>query len=306
MPRPWLAHRLMQPFGLKNPSSRLGRKPYPKRLNLESLEDRLAPAANLTMTGASVVDSNDQALSTISVGEWVYIQADFNTSNLPSNASYRVGLTVNGLTLDSGYITWGAGTSGSGSWYLYWGAFQATPGMNQVTVTVDPDHSVAESTYTDNSTTFNFNATTPAVGNVSYSVAQIRQAYGVNDIPNFGAAIPDGSGQTIALDEAGNEPTIISDLDGFDQTMSLSTGASQTLYQKYGPASSFVTVYNQYGVNITANIANSGSNGVPAEDPTGHWEGEETLDVEWAHAIAPAPRSTSSRSPTTQTGRPIC
>jgi hypothetical protein len=26
---------------------------------------------------------------------------------------------------------------------------------------------------------------------------------------------------------------------------------------------------------------------VPIEDPTGHWEGEETLDVEWAHAIAP-------------------
>jgi subtilase family serine protease len=48
-----------------------------------------------------------------------------------------------------------------------------------------------------------------------------------------------------------------------------------------------VNVYNQSGTNITANIANSGSNGVPAEDPTGHWEGEETLDVEWAHAIAP-------------------
>ena len=26
---------------------------------------------------------------------------------------------------------------------------------------------------------------------------------------------------------------------------------------------------------------------MPAEDPTGHWEGEETLDVEWAHAMAP-------------------
>jgi hypothetical protein len=48
-----------------------------------------------------------------------------------------------------------------------------------------------------------------------------------------------------------------------------------------------VTVFNQSGTNITANIGTSGSNGVPAEDPTGHWEGEETLDVEWAHAIAP-------------------
>ena len=26
---------------------------------------------------------------------------------------------------------------------------------------------------------------------------------------------------------------------------------------------------------------------MPAADPTGHWEAEETLDVEWAHAMAP-------------------
>ena len=66
--------------------------------------------------------------------------------------------------------------------------------------------------------------------------------------------------------------------------MSLTTNSSQTLYQQYGPASSILTVYNQSGTNITANIATSGSNGVPTEDPTGGWEGEETLDVEWAHA----------------------
>ena len=59
------------------------------------------------------------------------------------------------------------------------------------------------------------------------------------------------------------------------------------MYQQYGPASSIVNVYNQSGTNITALIADSGSNGVPAEDPTGHWEAEEELDVEWAHAMAP-------------------
>ena len=89
------------------------------------------------------------------------------------------------------------------------------------------------------------------------------------------------------MDEAGNDPNILSDLDGFDQAMSLSTQSSQTLYQQYGPASSIVSVFNQAGTNITALIASSGSAGVPAEDPTGHWEGEETLDVEWAHAMAP-------------------
>jgi autotransporter-associated beta strand protein len=121
---------------------------------------------------------------------------------------------------------------------------------------------------------------------MSYTVAQIRAAYGINSIPDFGSAA-DGSGQTIGVDEVGNDPNILTDLDGFDEAMGLTTNPTPTLYQQYGPASSFVTVYNQSGVNITANIATSGSNGVPIEDPTGHWEGEETLDVEWAHAIAP-------------------
>ena len=82
-------------------------------------------------------------------------------------------------------------------------------------------------------------------------------------------------------------PTIMTELDGFDQAMSLTLDSTETLYQQYGPASSFVTVYNQSGTNITPYIAQSGSNGVPAEDPTGHWEAEEAMDVEWAHAIAP-------------------
>ncbi len=253
----------------------------------ELLEERLTLTGNITITGVSVVDSNNNPLTVVNAGEWVYIHADFTTENLPDNASYRVGYTVNGLTLDTGYLTWGAGLSGAADWYAYWGTFLATPGTNQVTVSVDPDHSVPETTYTDNTMSLTFNAVTPAVGNMTYTVAQMRAAYGINSIPAFGSAAADGSGQTIALDEAGNEPSILTDLDGFDQAMSLTTGSTETLYQQYGPASSFVNVYNQDGTNITADIAHSGSNGVPAEDPTGHWEGEETLDVEWAHAIAP-------------------
>ena len=51
-----------------------------------------------------------------------------------------------------------------------------------------------------------------------------------------------------------------------------------------------MSVFNQYGANITSLLADSGNDGVPAEDPTGHWEAEETLDVEWAHAMAPGAR----------------
>ncbi len=235
-----------------------------------------------------MVAAQENPIPSPNIGEWVYIEADFTTVNLPSNASYRVAFTVNGLTLDSGYVTWGAGISGTSYWNLYWGTFIATPGTNQVTAIVDPDHSVPETSYNDNSLSFTFNAGAPAVSNsITYTVAQIRNAYCINNLPDFGSTPADGTGQTVALDEAGNEPTILTDLDGFDQAMSLTTDSTETLYQQYGPASSFVNVYNQYGVNITQYIGTSGSNGVPAEDPTGHWEGEETLDVEWAHAMAP-------------------
>jgi hypothetical protein len=257
------------------------------RPHLEFLEERLAPTGNITITNAFLVDSNDQLLTAVHIGEAVYVQANFTTQDLPSTASYRVGYTVNGLTLDSGSLNWGAGSSETGSWYAYWGSFLATPGTNQVTVTVDPDHSVAETSYADNTLSFTFEAFSPVVGSLSYTVAQIRAAYGINSIPNFGSAAADGSGQTMAIVDAYNDPSILTDLDGFDQAMSLTTTASQTLYQQYGPASSFLTVYNQSGTDITASIATSGQNGVPGQDPTGSSEVEETLDVEWAHAIAP-------------------
>lgn len=259
--------------------------------DLEVLEERITPTGNLAITNVAVVDANDQPLTDINAGEWVYIDADFNSEDLPSNSSYRVAFTVNGLTMDSVELSLGAGDSGTDSWTYDLGSFQACPGTNQVTATVDPDHSVPETTYGDNAMSITFQAGPAAAGAyLSYTVAQIRAAYGIDSIPDFGPAPADGSGQTIALDEAGNDPTILSDLDGFDQAMSLTTSSTETLYQQYGPASSFVTVYNQYGDNITADIADSGSDGVPAEDPTGHWEAEETMDVEWAHAIAPGAR----------------
>jgi subtilase family serine protease len=251
------------------------------------LEDRLTPTGNIAITNAVVVDGNGQPLKVINVGEVVSIKADFTTQDLPGDASYVVGFTVNGLTKDTGTLTFGAGVSGTSSFDAIWGSFIATPGTNQVTVTVDPDKSVPETNYADNAMTVTFVAVPPVVGNVSYTVAQIRAAYALSSIPDFGSATADGSGQTIAFVEAGNDPSIITDLDGFDRAMSLTTRSTNTLFQDYGPASSIVNVYNQAGTNITAQIASSGQGGVPAEDPTGHWEAEEALDVEWAHAIAP-------------------
>jgi hypothetical protein len=94
----------------------------------------------------------------------------------------------------------------------------------------------------------------PGVG--GYSPAQIRHAYGFDQIS--GSA--DGSGTTIAIVDAYDDPTIASDLQQFDATFGL-------------PAANFTKV-NQ-----------TGGSTMPSPD-TG-WSDEISLDVEWAHAIAP-------------------
>jgi hypothetical protein len=95
--------------------------------------------------------------------------------------------------------------------------------------------------------------------------AQIRHAYGFDQVAG------DGRGQTIAIVDAYNDPNIFKDLNTFDQTFG-STAGGPTLYSQYGSASSILTVANPQGYTAS----NSG------------WAQEISLDVEWAHAIAPA------------------
>jgi hypothetical protein len=98
---------------------------------------------------------------------------------------------------------------------------------------------------------------------VALTPAQVRTAYGINYLPY------DGTGQTIAIVSQGNDPNLLTDLDNFDQQFGVNN-TGPTLFQQYGPASSFVTFFNQGGAPDAGDI------------------GEEVLDVEWAHAIAPA------------------
>jgi hypothetical protein len=97
---------------------------------------------------------------------------------------------------------------------------------------------------------------------IGYSPGQIVQAYGFNQI-SFNGVAGDGTGQTIAVVDAYNQPTITSDLANFDATNGL-------------PAPPSFKVVNQ----------NGGSNLPPNASLQG-WGLETSLDVEWAHAIAP-------------------
>lgn len=79
----------------------------------------------------------------------------------------------------------------------------------------------------------------------------------MNALAPFGGQTADGTGQTIAIVDAFNDPNILSELDGFDQATYLTSAHTQNLNQQYGAASSILTVYNQTGQNVTSTFATS-------------------------------------------------
>jgi hypothetical protein len=92
---------------------------------------------------------------------------------------------------------------------------------------------------------------------------QIRRAYGIDNIvfqSSTGAIAGAGAGQTIAIVDAYDDPSIVADLHAFDQA--------------FGLADPKLTVVKQ-----SSNIGNAKDHGGAEEI---------CLDVEWAHAIAPA------------------
>lgn len=104
---------------------------------------------------------------------------------------------------------------------------------------------------------------------VGYTPAQIKSAYGISSI-KFGSIVGDGSGQTIAVINAYDNPKLVdstdpnfvnSDLHKFDVQFGLPDPPS------------FIKVDQNGGKNY------------PATDAS--WANEAALDVEWVHAIAP-------------------
>ena len=111
------------------------------------------------------------------------------------------------------------------------------------------------------------------------SPAQVRHAYGFDQIA-FGSVQGDGSGQTIAIVDAYAQPNIASDLQTFDAA--------------YGLPNPQFAVVNE-----------NGGSALPAADQG--WGLEISLDVEWAHAIAPGAKillveTASDNSPDLLTG----
>jgi len=96
-----------------------------------------------------------------------------------------------------------------------------------------------------------------------YTPAQIKGAYGI-------PGTYDGSGQTVAIIDAYASPTIFNDVNQWSINRGLPVMSQSQLVQVVPPG-----VYNRPNNN--------------KQDPSG-WYGEETLDVEAVHGMAPAAR----------------
>ena len=96
--------------------------------------------------------------------------------------------------------------------------------------------------------------------------SQVRKAYGVDPPITINGITGDGTGQTIAIIDAYKSTTITSDLTAFDN-----------YFTPHIPAPPNFLVLNQNGgTDLSGVSTNSG------------WATEISLDVEWAHAMAPA------------------
>src|ERR1017187_3609876 len=86
---------------------------------------------------------------------------------------------------------------------------------------------------------------------------------------------PTGGGRAIAIVDAYDDPNATTDLEGFAVQFGLNPVTS----------SNFSVVYAPAGGSSPGSC--SGPATKPPVDPTGGWEVEESLDIEWAYAMAP-------------------
>lgn len=107
--------------------------------------------------------------------------------------------------------------------------------------------------------------------------AQVDSAYGVTGI-NFNGTTGNGAGETIAIVDAYNDPSALSDLNAFSTHYALPTFDS-------GSGSPTFTQMNQSG--STSSLPGTDPSGPYSSTGGSDWEQEESLDIEWAHAIAP-------------------
>jgi subtilase family serine protease len=131
-------------------------------------------------------------------------------------------------------------------------------------VTFTTGGSTPKAIYSGNRYGADINSPAPNLPSCGYDAAEMQKAYGLNKVYKSGL---DGTGQTIVIVDAFGSNTILSDANLFSSLNGLPalTDSNFAIYTPNGSATCTAT------------------NGCIS----GNWQYETTLDVEWAHAIAP-------------------
>ena len=144
----------------------------------------------------------------------------------------------------------------------------AQPTTAQATATARPSGPTATATTQPAPWAFTPDGTAPTstdcqnvLASACYSPEQMQQAFGLTSL--FKQNIT-GAGQTIVIIGAGNSPNVQSDLQAFDKAWGLPDPPSFKILQPFGPPVAYTCPDNYDGLQI-----------------------ENTLDVEWSHAMAP-------------------
>lgn len=130
-----------------------------RRWTAEQLESRRLLAGNLTMVDVQFVDSDRAPIGEPTVGEQVFLRAEWRTTNLLPTDRYRVRFEdttagVTDITLDSALFS---GVPGVDLTFVtYMGGWYATPGQHHIRVTVDGAAQIAETTELDNRFVLNY------------------------------------------------------------------------------------------------------------------------------------------------------
>jgi subtilase family serine protease len=132
------------------------------------------------------------------------------------------------------------------------------------TVTFTTGGSTPKAIYAGNRYGADINSPAPNLPSCGYDAAEMQKAYGLDKVYKSGL---DGTGQTIVIVDAFGSNTIVADANLFSQLNNLPplTSSNFAIFTPNGSATCTST------------------NGCIA----GNWQFETTLDVEWAHAIAP-------------------
>jgi len=133
------------------------------------------------------------------------------------------------------------------------------------TVTFSTDGALPKAFYTGNRYGSNISSPAPNLPPCGYQPSEVQTAYGLNAVYAAGLI---GTGQTVVIVDAYGSPTIATDASVFSSFYGLAP-LNLTVYQPGGPPG-----------------FNSG------------WAGETTLDVEWAHSLAPGASIALVEAPT--------